>query len=273
MHDASRKRCPLAALTGALLLAALSAAAQSDQGPLRERYEVTAGGFFEALDTQLELDAGSSKGTLLDLEKDLGAPDSGTVLRGTVSRRWGRHQVRVGYFQASRHSSRHLDRTIQWGDHTFNVGADVSTHFKTTFPEVDYTYWFLSNRKVAVGANLGLTLFGVQTTLDGTTTRGVSADRGIDTRVVVPLVGLEFRGQLAPWLLFKANGGYINDFGGSHVGAATAALEPHVYRAASLGLAYNLFELRSSRTGPLSWIDGVGRYRVSGLQLYARFAF
>lgn len=262
------------AAVAVLVTTPLPAAAQSPSGPLHERYEVVLGGFFSTLDTTIGVNGtAGDRGTLVDFEEDLGAPDSDNVFRASASMRLGRHQFRAGYFQVSREGTTRLRRTIDWGDDTFEAGADVTASFESRFPEVDYTYWFVSGPKVALGGTIGATLFGVEADLTASTLGGRTTGTKVDTTTFVPLVGGEFRGLIAPWLLAKVTGGYINDFQGSQVWTGSVAIEPHVYKPLWAGVSFSTLNFSVSKDGPLNFVNGEADYGVRGLQAYLRLAF
>jgi hypothetical protein len=250
------------------------ALAQSAAGPLHERYEVVLGGFFSTLDTTMAVSGtAGDAGTLVDFEQDLGAPDSDNVFRASASMRFGKHQFRAGYFQVSREGTIRLRRTINWGDETFEVGADVTSSFESRFPEVDYTYWFVSSPRVALGGTIGATLFGVEADLSASTLGGRTTGTKVDTTTFVPLFGGEFRGLIAPWLMAKVTGGYINDFQGSQVWTGSVAIEPHIYKPLWAGVSFSTLNFSVSKEGPLNFVNGEADYGVAGVQAYLRLAF
>jgi hypothetical protein len=187
--------------------------------------------------------------------------------------RFGKHQFRAGYFHVTREGTARLRRTIEWGDETFEVGADVTSSFESRFPAVDYTYWFVSTPKVALGGTLGATLFTVKAELAASSPAGRTVGTTVDTTTLVPLIGGEFRGLIAPWLMARATAGYINDFQGSQVWSASAAIEPRIYKALWVGVSVNAIEFSVSKDGPLNFVNGEADYGVRGLQAYLRLAF
>ena len=247
--------------------------AQSPPSALPDKYEFVVGGFNATFSTLfgLKLSTGDDA-PVVDFERDLGAPDRNTMFRGSAAVRFGKHQFRAGYYKTSRESTKTIDRQIVWGDQVFNIGATVGSEFSTSFPEVDYTYWLFSSPKVAVGATLGVTLFGVEAGVNAAV-NGRSGEAQVDTSAIVPLFGGEFRALPANWLVVKAGGGYINDFSGTSVWRLGAGIEPRIYKSLWLGIAVDAIKFNVSKDAALFDLNAAGTYRVGGVQFYARVGF
>ena len=263
-------------LTSAAVLAlapVAPAAAQSAPSALPEKYEFVVGGFNATFSTLfgLKLSSGDSA-PIVDFEQDLGTPDRNTMFRGSAAVGFGKHQFRAGYYETSRENTARIDRQIVWGDQVFDIGATVGSKFSTSFPEVDYTYWLYSSPKVAVGATLGVTLFGVEAGVNAAA-NGRSKEAQVDTSAIVPLFGGEFRALPASWLVVKGGGGYINDFSGTSVWRLGAGIEPRIYKSLWLGVAFDAIKFNVSKDASLFDLNAAGSYRVGGVQFYARLGF
>jgi len=249
------------------------AAAQSAPGALQDKYEIIAGGFNATFSTLFGLQVSSGDSApIVDFEADLDTPDRSTMFRGSAAVRFGKHQFRAGYYQTSRESTTQIGRKIVWGDQVFDIGATVGSKFSTSFPAVDYTYWLYSSPKVAVGATLGVTLFGVEAGVNAAGTSR-SKEAQIDTSAIVPLFGGEFRALPANWLVVKGGGGYINDFNGTSVWRLGAGVEPRIYKSLWLGVAFDAIKFNVSKGVALFDLNAAGSYRVGGVQFYARIGF
>jgi hypothetical protein len=263
----------LAAAVVVCLVSPLPAAAQGGGTALPEKYEFVVGGFNATFSTVFGVKVSTSDNVpLVDFERDLGSPDSNMVFRGSAAVRFGKHQFRAGYYKTTRESTKTLDRQIVWGDQVFTIGASVGSSFGTSFPELDYTYWFMASPKVALGGTLGVTLFGVEAGVNAAV-NARSASKQIDTSAIVPLFGLEFRSLPATWLVVKAGGGYINDFNGTSVWRLGAGIEPRIYKSLWAGIAFDAIKFNVSKDAALFDLNAAGNYRVGGVQFYARFAF
>ena len=249
------------------------AAAQSAPSALQDKYEIIVGGFNATFSTLFGLQVSSGDNApIVDFEADLGTPDRSTMFRGSAAVRFGKHQFRAGYYQTSRENTTPIGRKIVWGDQVFDIGATVGSKFSTSFPAVDYTYWLYSSPKVAVGATLGVTLFGVEAGVNAAGTSR-SKEAQIDTSAIVPLFGGEFRALPANWLVVKGGGGYINDFNGTSVWRLGAGVEPRIYKSLWLGVAFDAIKFNVSKGVALFDLNAAGNYRVGGVQFYARIGF
>jgi hypothetical protein len=269
-----RSRIAVLAVAAVLVVApALPAAAQSAASALPDKYEFVVGGFNATFSTLFGLKLSTSDDVpVVDFEEDLGAPDRNTMFRGSAAVRFGRHQFRAGYYKTSRESTTQIDRQIVWGDQVFDIGATVGSEFSTSFPAVDYTYWLFSSPKVAVGATLGVTLFGVEAGVNAAA-NSKSREAQVDTSAIVPLFGGELRALPANWLVVKAGGGYINDFSGTSVWRLGAGVEPRIYKSLWLGVAFDAIKFNVSKDAALFDLNAAGSYRVAGVQFYARIGF
>ena len=256
-----------------VLAGAAPASAQNAPTALPDRYEFVVGGFNATFRAVFGLAVSTSDDVpLVDFERDLGTPDRSTMFRGSAAVRFGKHQFRAGYYRTTQESTTQLERQIVWGDRVFDIGATVASKFNTSFPEVDYTYWLYSSRSVAVGATLGVTLFGVEAGIDAAV-NNQSAAAQIDKRVPVPLLGAEFRGLPAEWMLIRGGGGYITDFSGISVWRLGAAVEPRIYKSLWLGVAFDAIKFNVEKDGSLFDLNAAGNYRVAGVHVYARIGF
>ena len=262
----------IACFVAALLPLAAPGLARA-QSALPDKYEFIAGGFNATFDTVFGLKVTTKNDVaLIDFERDLGSPSKDTVLRGSAAIRFGRHQFRAAYFETGRESAKTIDRQIVWGDQVFNIGASVSSQFSTSFPGVDYTYWFLATERTALGGTLGVTDFGIKMGV-GASLNNMSQAAQVDTSAIVPLLGLEFRARPAGWLLLKTGGGYVNDFNGTSVWRVAAGVEPRIYKALWLGVAFDAIKFNVSKSSALFDLNAAGSYRVGGVQVYARLGF
>jgi len=261
-------------LVGLAALCAGPAAVRAgdDSEVLKDSVEVVVGSYLINADANFRLDSNLGPGTEVDFHDDLGIDRRSTV--ASLSGSWWirpRHQLRAGWYQYSQEASKSIDRTIHWGDQSFDVGATVSTKFKARFPEVDYTYWVVRQNKLAVGVNAGVVILGLQAGLSLVGDQGRASDRQIDTWQPVPQFGGEVRGLITSWLMVRGSGGAISDFSGTTVWSGSAAIEPRVHKHIRVGLAYSAMQFRLTDS---NWvIDAQGTYTVKGTQLYGVFTF
>src|SRR5262245_31648278 len=124
MHQFHLHRIGMAA--AALLAAAPLAAADDGRGPLDQKVNVSLGGFFMNLDTDVRLDGTAGRGDDINWESEFGLPDQNRFRIDAFWRFAKRHKARLMYFQNNRSGSKTLDRDITFGDTTFPVNADAS---------------------------------------------------------------------------------------------------------------------------------------------------
>lgn len=121
------------------------------------RIKVSAGLFIPINNTIIEVgSANGDYGTTIDLEDDLGFRKSTHTFLGDVQWRISRRsQFEVSYFYLNRTTSRTLDKTIEFGDHTYPVDADIQSFFKTSIFRVSYGYAFFVDPKYEFGLMIG----------------------------------------------------------------------------------------------------------------------
>jgi hypothetical protein len=127
--------------------------------PVTDHFYMRATYYQPSVTTELRLDAnnGTTEGTLLNAEEDLGLDD--VINQGRVEfdvRMGERSHMRVDYFKLSRFHQQALPRTIEFGDFTF----PEDTMFRTTLDwrvfAMTYTYSFFRGERFEAGLGLGL---------------------------------------------------------------------------------------------------------------------
>jgi hypothetical protein len=121
------------------------------------RIKVTAGLFIPINNTVIEVgSANGNYGTTIDLEDDLGFRKSTNTFLGDFQWRISRRsQFEASYFYLSRTKTGTLNKTIDFGDHTYPVDADVQSFFKTSIFRVFYSYAFFVDPKYEFGLMIG----------------------------------------------------------------------------------------------------------------------
>jgi hypothetical protein len=122
-----------------------------------DRFKLGAG-FFNAT-TTTEIAIGNNSGSIgsnIDFEKELGLQrNTGTFMANfqwRISRRW---RMDVSYYQLNRSASATLQRTINFGDNTYNVSANVSSFFNNTIYRVSWGYAILAKPTAELGLLIG----------------------------------------------------------------------------------------------------------------------
>ena len=122
-----------------------------------ERFGLNLGGFFQKFSTSIEIGpTNGGDGTNIDLERDLGL-GSQTSFRAEGYYRFGRHaRFDFGYSGWTRKDTHTLEKTIDWGDHEYAIGASVDFRQHTDVWSASYGYSFVNTPKVEFGLRLGI---------------------------------------------------------------------------------------------------------------------
>lgn len=174
------------------------ASIQSEPGNFTETVGVRAGGMFaSAFRTQASLSSDGGASTSIRFEDDLSLDDNTDALRAELYWRIDRrHRIDVGYFDLDRNGTRSIDRQIQWGDTSFDVGVDVTSRLRTQVFPVRYTYYFLADDESELGFSAGVYGMSLTASLSGIgtvngTTGTSQATETFETPVPLPVVGLQ----------------------------------------------------------------------------------
>lgn len=123
-----------------------------------DRFKIGAGFFAATTTTDIKLGntSGGSIGSDIDFEKDLGLKRNVETFLANfqwrISRRW---RMDFSYYQLNRSSSKTLERTINYGDHTYNVAATVSSYFNNTIYRASFGYAILAKPNAELGLLIG----------------------------------------------------------------------------------------------------------------------
>lgn len=188
------------------------------------RFKLTAGAFFPVNNTKIEIgNSDGSKGTEIDFEDDLGFKKSTITFLGNFQWRASRRsRFDLGYFHLDRTTSRTLQKTIEFGDHTYPVNATVSSYFKVDIYQFSYGYAFLLGPKYELGLQIGIHTLGtgVGINLIGETA-GVGYNDKFDFTAPLPDIGIWGGYAFTDKLALNGNVNYfsikVNDFTGKIV--------------------------------------------------------
>ena len=252
----------LIGIAAALVWLELYPKAVNAQESDRERAGIYVGAFITNRNTDARVDSSSGgSGSNVDLENDLGLESSTSVGRfsGYV---WlsKRQRIDASYFDLSRPASRKIDKTINWGDQTFNINTVLSTENHLTITKVDYTFSFLNKDKGWLGINGGLYVMNTSFSLSEP-----SLGKFETSSLTAPLPVLGLRGEYAfaeHWNLRGATqwfGITTNDVSG-HLTDTYAGVDYGFgkHNRMFVGLAYDTVKLRidtkkTNLSGSLDW--------------------
>ena len=200
-------------VVAALMLAAVpQARAQSEYGPLFDKFNVKVAGSWLGMKTQIRLDSEVlGKGTALNFEDDLNLGSNKTI--PTVAFDWQiarKHRLGFRWQDISRNSTSQALTEIQWGDEIIPISANITLGFDITQVFLDYTYYPWVNEKWAAGFGFGLRVMDFSATLAWSEDNS-GESRTSDTQGTGPLPYLYFEHRRMfsdPWR-FNAGLGWL----------------------------------------------------------------
>lgn len=149
------KPAVLTALAAAL--GAVPLQAQAHKGSLYDKFQINLSATSVILNSNIRVDGKNGTGTDIDAEDDLGMEKTKLQPRGSLRWRPGRrHELEVGYQFARRSSHKTLEREIEFGDSTYDVGAEINSVFNTDQAALTYRFAFTAKERTQIGAALGL---------------------------------------------------------------------------------------------------------------------
>lgn len=126
---------------------------------LNDRFGLQAGVSYSGTSTNVRFDADAGTlGTELSGEDDLGLDKNKVLARGEVwFRMKERHRARISsyFIPLNRRGNTILDRTIAFGNETFNVNEAIQSELKLNLFAITYAYSFVKNDRMELGASLG----------------------------------------------------------------------------------------------------------------------
>jgi hypothetical protein len=203
---------PSTLAVGALLSAGMAgpALAQSSSGAqnlLDGKFVVSLGAFVLNSDVTARLDGQSTTNPEVDFDKTFGNDKSATRIRlDGLWRITPAHHLRFMYFDYSRDATRVLDRDVQWGDYTFNVGGTIASESKMRTTELAYEWAFMRQPSYEVAATLGVHYTDLSLKLSGdATVNGTPVAGAVKTSNLpapLPVIGLRGGWVVSPaWYL------------------------------------------------------------------------
>ncbi len=267
---------PLAAV---LLLAAAAAVAKpppdEPDNLLNDRLTLQAGLVSSSTQTTLRYDAAAgTPGTTLNAEKDLGLPSRKLIGKAELMFRMKeRHRVHLGnyYLPLDRHATVPLQKTVNFGNTTFNVNDVVASELKMRLLVINYSYSFIKNDRAELAASLGFDVIGFEAA--ATVAARLRTERE-DRSAPAPLAGLDGTVRISSRFYAEARGQYLK-VNVQNVRGTLDTVEANIlYRLSpnvTFGLGYSGFKVNvdSEKLGD----SGQFQLRSSGPQLFARVGF
>jgi hypothetical protein len=216
-----------------------------------DRFKIGAGFFAANTTTDIKLGntSGGSVGSDIDFEKDLGMKRNVETFLANfqwrISRRW---RMDFSYYQLNRTSSKTLERTINYGDHTYNVSATVSSYFNNTIYRASFGYAILAKPNAELGLLIGAhtlqSSMGIGVTAGGA---GVAYNDNFNFTAPLPDFGIWGGVALSKRLALNGEFDYLSiaagDFKGEIVGY-NASLSFKALKQLDLSLGYTGFNFK-----------------------------
>lgn len=241
------------------------------------RFKVTAGVFFPSNNTEVEVGNNSGTfGNLIDFEKDLGFDKNTTSFAGAFEWRISRRS-RLGaeYFYLKRTATKTLQKTIEFGDHTYPIDARVSAFMDNEIYRITYGYAIISKPSYEIGALIGahILLGDVGLKLEGATA-AVEYRDNFDFTAPLPDVGIWGEFVLARKVGLYANVNYfalkVNDIDG-RIWSYNLSVLYNIYKNFSLTAGYTGLNIRVDVEK--TRLNGFFKWGYNGPSITATYAF
>jgi len=207
-------------------------------------------GFYNiSANTRIRLDAlGGLVGTNIDLEDDLDLDDNkSTYYLSFAWRMTGRHFLEFEYFNLNRRGAATLTAEIEFGDETFDIGAEVKSFFDTDVTRVSYAYLLKDTDKYAFALSAGLHITDLNTGI--TEINSQFAEDTIAVAAVtapLPVIGVTGAWRINDkWFMYGRVQIFrltFDDFSG-RLDHASAKLEYKMFEHVGIGVGYDLFAM------------------------------
>jgi hypothetical protein len=254
------------------------------QALLDNQWVVNLGAFLLNSNIRASLNGESVENPEIDFDETLGRDNDATRVRGDVTWRiTPTHHLRFGYFNHTTNRSKVIDQVVNWGDLTFDAGAQVDSRHKLAVYELSYEYAFMKQPTYEVSASLGmhysdttLQLSGNATVTnpDGTTTNQTAAVKASNIPAPLPVIGLRGGWAVAPNWYLEAAGQYfaLNYEGIDGSWSDLRASATWMFnRNFGLGLGYDRFTMRVNASK--NDFNGKIKAGYSGVQAYLTGTF
>lgn len=266
-------------LAATLLLAATAAVAKpppdEPDNLLNDRLTLQAGLVSSSNQTTIRYDSSAgTPGTELDGEKDLGLPSKKLIGKAELMFRMEeRHRIRIGdyYLPLDRRATTLLKKTINFGNTTYNVNDVVQSELQMRLLAINYTYSFVKNDRVELGASLGFDVIGFDAA--ATVAARLRTERE-DRSAPAPLAGLDGTVRISSRFYGEARAQYVKADVQNVKGTLETFEANLLYRMSpnvTFGLGYSGFkvDVDSQKVGD----SGQFVLRSTGPQLFARVGF
>lgn len=245
-----------------------------------DTFSIRIGGYVSKFDTEIRADGETSRGTTLDLKRDLGLGEDDTIgFVGLTWRPWDHHEFGLSYYRNGSDSTRTLQRDIEFDGTVYEASATVQTHFDIDAYEAYYVWWAASHENWALGPRVGLVWYSIELGIDlrvaaNGEQAGGTLDREVSTDLPAPTIGGSWRWAPSAQWRITAEAGYfttnINDID-ADVTFGRAGVEWYPWERVGFSLDYVLNHVDAS--ADKSSFSGNFDFTDSGLRLGVVYRF
>jgi len=247
---------------------------------LEDKFVISGGAFFSKNHTEMSVDSSTGQvGTNIHIEDDLDYDKSYTIPFASFSWRFGeRFRFGLEYFEIDRDNSSQLDKSIHWGDYTFNTNALVKSNFDVAVARTVLGYSFIKDAKKELGIGVGAHLMYFDAKLSGEVNLNGQTVFTQGERVdgIAPLPNIGIYGNYAfndRWLVsgrLDWFGAKIKDYRGDLV-SVDMAIHYQAFKNVGFGANYRLLNLTIDADKD-NW-EGDAKYEYRGPSLFVTVNF
>ena len=252
------------------------------RNPLEAKFIVDAGYFFMSTDMRVRVDGDTPEeiGSDIDYDDTFGIGDFDRFRADLSWRIAPRHLIRGMYFQNNRHSTRAIDREVDFNGETFPVGVAVDARSDLTVAQLSYEYAFLRRENYELAGGIGVHYVDMNLSLGATlAAAGNQASRRVDvgasTSAPLPVLGVRWLWRLPHNFYVSAHAQYFYLELDPYSGSLTDLKASIVWQGSDhfgIGLGYNDFGFRFDIDSKRDF-DGRLRWNYGGAMAFATFMF
>ncbi len=241
--------------------------------PITDHFALRADYYWGRVSTDARFDSAAGvPGTPFSAENDLGLSHQAHQVRmELIFRMRARNRLRVDFMDLQRQAYRPIDRTLQYGDVTFQIDSPVQSALNWRQMDLTYTYSFLLGERYELGAGVGVHLVEAEASANVPGTAQSADFSGSGPFATLALDGtwrftrrwsLNARGQYLHLALSSDSG---------MLGIYHADLQFRAQRNLALGVGYERqqLELDVRHHDPSGYL----RMSISGPEAFLRFSF
>ena len=238
-------------LIAALFSISIQLTAASGHPLMDSTFQASFGAFFPKSNTEFSLDSSNGRiGTTIDFEDDLGFDEHSTLPFATFDWRiTDRVRLNLEYFEIDRDSKTQIEKTINWGDLTFDTGAQVKAKWDVSVARIFLGYSFYKNTNIELGAGGGIHFMYFDAKLSGdVSVNGNTLHAEEKADGIAPLPNIGIYGKYAftdKWLVSSRVdwfGAEIGDYDGD-LWSVDAAIQYQAFENVGFGLNYRFLDL------------------------------